>query len=72
MANTTLEEVEKLAIQLSVEDQQMLVAHLTSQLQKQKNGASMRPYGLCKGVFDVPDDFDAPLPDDVVDAFEGK
>ena len=31
-----------------------------------------RPYGLCAGEFVVPDDFDAPLPDDVLDAFEGK
>jgi prevent-host-death family protein len=26
--------------------------------------------GLLKGAFAVPDDFDAPLPDDVLDAFE--
>ncbi len=29
-----------------------------------------RPYGLCAGEFTVPDDFDAPLPDDVLQAFE--
>ena len=27
-------------------------------------------YGLMKGLFEVPDDFDAPLPDDVIAAFE--
>ena len=27
-------------------------------------------YGLMKGQFEVPDDFDAPLPDDVIAAFE--
>ena len=27
-------------------------------------------YGLMKGQFEVPDDFDAPLPDDVITAFE--
>jgi len=31
----------------------------------------LRPFGLCKGEFEVPDDFDAPLPDDIVDEFEG-
>ena len=31
-----------------------------------------RPWGLAHGTFDVPDDFDAPLPDDVLDAFEGR
>jgi antitoxin (DNA-binding transcriptional repressor) of toxin-antitoxin stability system len=31
-----------------------------------------RPYGLCAGEFVVPDDFDAPLPDEVLDAFEGR
>jgi len=31
-----------------------------------------RPVGLAKGLFQVPDDFDAPLPDDVLAAFEGN
>jgi prevent-host-death family protein len=31
-----------------------------------------RPYGLCAGEFATPDDFDAPLPDDIVAAFEGR
>lgn len=31
-----------------------------------------RPYGLAAGEFTVPDDFDAPLPDDILDAFEGR
>jgi hypothetical protein len=28
-----------------------------------------RPFGLCAGEFRVPEDFDAPLPNDVLDAF---
>lgn len=32
----------------------------------------LRPYGLCAGEFTVPDDFDAPLPEDLLNAFEGK
>lgn len=31
-----------------------------------------RRFGGLKGQFTVPDDFDAPLPDAVLDAFEGK
>lgn len=32
----------------------------------------LRPYGLCAGDFVVPDDFDAPLPNDIINAFEGE
>jgi prevent-host-death family protein len=31
-----------------------------------------RPFGLSAGVFAVPDDFDAPLPDDSLEEFEGR
>ena len=31
-----------------------------------------RPFGLCAGTFTVPDDFDAPLPDDILREFEGR
>jgi antitoxin (DNA-binding transcriptional repressor) of toxin-antitoxin stability system len=34
--------------------------------------SAKRPFGLCAGEFVVPDDFDAPLPDDVVEDFEGR
>ena len=30
-----------------------------------------RPRGLCAGQFVVPDDFDAPLPEDILRDFEG-
>jgi antitoxin (DNA-binding transcriptional repressor) of toxin-antitoxin stability system len=32
----------------------------------------IRPYGLCAGEFTVPDDFDAPLPEDILNSFEAK
>ncbi|MFZ4664969.1 MAG: type II toxin-antitoxin system Phd/YefM family antitoxin [Prochlorotrichaceae cyanobacterium] len=32
----------------------------------------LRPFGLCAGEFIVPDDFDYPLPEDLLSAFEGK
>ena len=31
-----------------------------------------RPVGLAKGQFTVPEDFNAPLPEDVLQSFEGK
>ena len=31
-----------------------------------------RPIGLAKGQFTVPDDFNTPLPEDVLQTFEGK
>ena len=34
--------------------------------------ASEREFGMFKGKFVVPDDFDSPLPDDLLDLFEGK
>jgi hypothetical protein len=34
--------------------------------------SQLRPIGLAKGQFTVPDDFNAPLPEDVVQTFEGK
>ena len=32
----------------------------------------LRPFGLCAGEFVVPEDFDAPLPEEILNAFEGK
>lgn len=37
-----------------------------------ESASQLRPIGLCAGKFVVPDDFDAPLPDDVLNDFEGK
>lgn len=31
-----------------------------------------RPFGLCAGEFVVPDDFDAPLPEAILQEFEGR
>lgn len=33
---------------------------------------TLRPVGLAAGEFVVPDDFDDPLPDELLDAFEGR
>ena len=34
--------------------------------------SQQRPIGLAKGQFTVPDDFNAPLPEEVLQAFGGK
>jgi antitoxin (DNA-binding transcriptional repressor) of toxin-antitoxin stability system len=31
----------------------------------------LRPFGLCAGEFTVPEDFDAPVPEAILNAFEG-
>jgi antitoxin (DNA-binding transcriptional repressor) of toxin-antitoxin stability system len=31
-----------------------------------------RPFGLCAGEFTVPNDFDAPLPEEILADFEGR
>lgn len=36
------------------------------------NDKPLRPFGLCAGEFTVPDDFDDPLPEELLSAFEGK
>ena len=36
------------------------------------SAGAVRPAGLCAGEFVVPDDFDDPLPEDVLDRFEGR
>jgi hypothetical protein len=44
---------------------------LVTLLESQDTATAQRPFGLCEGEFVVPDDFDAPLPTEILDAFEG-
>lgn len=39
---------------------------------KEPDTRQLRPAGLCAGDFKVPDDFDAPLPEEVIRDFEGR
>lgn len=32
----------------------------------------LRPFGLCAGEFRVPDDFDDPLPEEIIEQFESN
>jgi hypothetical protein len=36
------------------------------------SGKQLRPFGLCAGAFTVSEDFDEPLPEEILSAFEGK
>jgi hypothetical protein len=36
-----------------------------------EEGVTLRPYGLAYGKFTVPADFDDPLPDHILETFEG-
>jgi antitoxin (DNA-binding transcriptional repressor) of toxin-antitoxin stability system len=36
------------------------------------SSTQLRPFGLRKGEFTVPDDFDDPSPEDILNAFESK
>lgn len=36
-----------------------------------KGKENLRPFGLCAGEFVVPDSFDAPLPENLLNEFEG-
>jgi antitoxin (DNA-binding transcriptional repressor) of toxin-antitoxin stability system len=42
-----------------------------AELKPVANSKPLRPFGLCAGEFTVPDDFDTPLPEELLNAFEG-
>lgn len=39
-------------------------------IQSSTSSKQLRPFGLCAGEFVVPDDFNAPLPDEILNQFE--
>jgi antitoxin (DNA-binding transcriptional repressor) of toxin-antitoxin stability system len=43
-----------------------------AELRPISSGKQLRPFGLCAGEFTVPDDFDAPLSEEILSAFDGK
>jgi antitoxin (DNA-binding transcriptional repressor) of toxin-antitoxin stability system len=46
--------------------------HALAEVRPVPAAARRRPYGLCAGEFTVPDDFDHPLPEEVLKEFEGS
>lgn len=45
---------------------------LVTILENEQPLINLRPFGLCAGDFVVPDDFDEPLPAEILKAFEGE
>ncbi len=78
MMNVTIEEIQRDPLKYlnQVEAGETLVIVRSDQaiaeLRPISSGKHLRPFGLCAGEFTVPDDFDAPLPEDLLNAFEGK
>ncbi len=79
MLNVTVDEIQKdpLKFLRQVEAGETLVIIRANQALAEvrpitHGSKHLRPFGLCKGEFVVPDDFDAPLPEDILNAFEGQ
>ena len=41
-------------------------------VRREPHNEPLRPFGLCVGEFTVPDDFDDPLPEHIIEEFEGR
>jgi hypothetical protein len=53
-------------------DKHAAVAEILRRAGVPASSVGPRPFGLCAGQFTVSDDFDAPLPDDILREFEGR
>ncbi|PSB33674.1 type II toxin-antitoxin system Phd/YefM family antitoxin [Stenomitos frigidus] len=78
MLNVTIDEIQRDPLKYlhQVEAGETLVivrsGEPIDELRPITSSKQQRPFGLCAGEFTVPEDFDAPLPDEVLSAFEGK
>ncbi|MGL5133034.1 MAG: type II toxin-antitoxin system Phd/YefM family antitoxin [Planktothrix sp.] len=78
MLNVTVDEIQRdpLKYLRQVEAGETLVIVRSDQaiaeIRPIASSKQLRPFGLCAGEFTVPNDFDAPLPEDLLSAFEGK
>lgn len=78
MLNVTIEEIQRDPIkylhQVEAGETLLIVRDdkPVAELRPIANSKQPRPFGLCAGEFTVPDNFDAPLPEDLLSAFEGK
>ena len=51
---------------------EVIIREIHQYITQLPSNTEMRPYGLTKGLFEVPDAFFDPLPDDILSAFEGN
>jgi len=78
MSNVTVDEIQRdpLRYLQRVEAGEVLVIISSNkpiaELRPIASSKQLRPFGLCADEFTVPDDFDTPLPEDLLSAFEGK
>jgi antitoxin (DNA-binding transcriptional repressor) of toxin-antitoxin stability system len=78
MLNVTVDEIQRdpLKYLRQVEAGETLVIvradQAIAELRPITQSKQLRPFGLCAGEFTVPDNFDAPLPEDLLNGFEGK
>jgi len=76
--NATLEEVENGPAEYlhRVLDGETIIVYqgkrAVAEIRPLAESDQLRPVGLAEGEFVVPDDFDDPLPEDLLDAFEGR
>ena len=75
MVNITVDEIQRdpLKYLRQVEAGETLVISRLNQpiaeLRPIGRSKQLRPFGLCRGEFTVPDDFDDPLPEDLLSSF---
>ena len=65
----------KTAVQIDYaawEDLLTLLEGIENDGESQAVDRPLRPFGLCAGEFAVPDDFDDPLPKEILKEFEGR
>lgn len=78
MLNVTIDEIQRdpLKYLQQVEGGETLIIFRSdkpiAEIKPIASSQQLRPFGLCAGEFTVPDDFDAPLPEDLLNAFEGR
>ena len=78
MLNVTIDEIQRDPLKYlhQVEAGETLVGvrddEAIAELTPIVSSKQLRPFGLCAGDFTVSDDFDAPLPEDLLSAFEGE
>ncbi len=78
MVNITVDEIQsdpsKYLLQVAAGETFLIIQadKAIAELRPINNRKQLRPFGLCAGEFTVPDDFDDPLPEDLLNAFDGK
>ncbi len=57
---------------LPPDQQDAIASRLMDELRPILKNKQLRPFGLCAGEFTLPENFDDPLPETILNAFEGQ